>query len=111
MDVNGITGTTQRAAIVIVSCLGVTLMDHLIMVEITVATSWSTTGSKSMIVIEIVSMNQICETPEIHVCLRTENETHVIHEIPGIETVTEMVAMLMTEEMWVILKRMPLKDM
>jgi len=36
---------------------------------------------------------------------------HGTHETPGIETVTEMVGILMIEEMQAILKKMPLKDM
>jgi hypothetical protein len=36
---------------------------------------------------------------------------HGTHETPGIETVTEMVVILMIEEMRLILKKMPLKDM
>jgi hypothetical protein len=36
---------------------------------------------------------------------------HGTHETPGIETVTEMVVIPMIEEMRVILKKMPLKDM
>jgi hypothetical protein len=36
---------------------------------------------------------------------------HGTHETFGIETVTEMAVILMIEEMRVILKRMPLKDM
>jgi len=63
----GITGTTQRVAAIIAKFLGVTLMDHLIMVEVMVVTSQSMTGSKIMIVIEIMSLNQICETVGIHV--------------------------------------------
>jgi len=63
----GITGTTRRVAAIIAKCLGVTLMDHLIMVEVMVVTSQSMTGSKIMIVIEIMNLNRICETVGIHV--------------------------------------------
>jgi len=65
--VSGITGTTRRVAAIIAKCLGVTLMDHLIMVEVTVVTSQTMTGSKIMIVIEIMNLNRIRETVGIHV--------------------------------------------
>jgi hypothetical protein len=41
--------------------------------------------------------------------LRTEIQG--THETSGIETVTEKAVTMMTEGMWVILKKKPLKDM